>query len=133
MAIPSQQDYNRWESGPVAREREMGTLDMCIIYTDQILYFYFIPPILYSNVTNTHICMYIFQVQSLPETNYLSLIWDLVKSTSSKRRPSWKLNKIEAISGKDSWHYYFVKLPQLFKTEAKISTKSHVSLVRDQK
>ena len=40
MAIPSQQDYNKCESGPVAREREMGTPPfMCIIYTDRILHF----------------------------------------------------------------------------------------------
>ena len=42
MAIPLQQDYNRCESGgPVAREREMGTPFMCIIYMIEYFTFYF--------------------------------------------------------------------------------------------
>ena len=39
MAIPPQQDYNRCESGPVARERGMGTPFMCIHRSNTLLFF----------------------------------------------------------------------------------------------
>ena len=41
VAIPPQQDYNWCESGPVAKEREMGTLRSCIIYIIEYFTFFF--------------------------------------------------------------------------------------------
>ena len=58
MAIPLQQDYNRCESGPVTRVREMGIPFMCIIYmieyfTFFIVYYYQSTSSLSTNLTVT--------------------------------------------------------------------------------